>query len=218
MTSRCTELGPFSTIGTDLAAMSSEAVNIYTGQPKYNSNSLPATSHPQCHHSPHRALPLGYTLLPNLDTSVMHLPPYLPLGNQSYCRDTRYRVLSPPPPPRPLQRPNMFAKTESKKELPQRLPKQVITSPKHASFVGTEMTGKSVLEVPGVGRQMAQRFREDEAQLLFGRKFFTAEELFANYLEDKTAFLTRMRAIGVNETNRSRIINSFEDWIERHQS
>lgn len=152
------------------------------------------TNHPQSRQLMPDSPPPSYTLVPHLDTSIMHLPPYSPLGD--HCMITGYIPRRPPAPQvRPFSQP-VFSKKCVSKELPQRFSKKALVgvSPKHTSLVETEMKGRSVLEVPGVGKQTAQRLRAEEAELLFRRKIYSAQELFDVYLysTDKTVFDTLM--------------------------
>ncbi len=123
-------------------------------------------------------------LVPGLDKSMFHLPDYsYPLAPTP----TLLQSLSPPSMPPPPQ--------ESKV----------------VQLLSSGLEGKSVLEVPGVGKQTASKFKSNlVVQSMFEGQILTAMDLYQTYSQDRTNFICKLKAIGLTQTNIDRIVTTFD--------
>ena len=82
---------------------------------------------------------------------------------------------------------------------------------KVVQLLSSGLEGKSVLEVPGVGKQTASKFKSNlVVQSMFEGKILTAMDLYQSYSQDRDNFICKLKAIGLTQTNIDRIVNTFD--------
>lgn len=130
---------------------------------------------------------------------MFHLPTY------SYPPAVR-----PPTVLKPLRPPTLQPPAEIKQENQLLVGKQTARESKVVQLLSTGLEGKGVLEVPGVGKKTASKFSNPVVEGMFGGKILTALDLYQRYTESKSQFVSKLKAIGVTQTNINRIISTFD--------
>ena len=86
----------------------------------------------------------------------------------------------------------------------------LMTTFKHACFVGSPMGQKLVTDVPGIGNAIGQRLREN-----FG--IFIAKQLYGHFiLNTQETFAQLIHQCGGNRAHQAYAYNAMSDWDRQH--